>query len=129
MKLRILFAALGMFALVSGWVKCRARVRERMGGSGLGVVEGVLGLVLLLSQAPGLANEGLRVGLAWATFGVMIASNAYAVVRATRYSRGLGDSEGHRLYTKIKFEEALENAQVRAADPPSEYRPDPELPS
>ena len=126
MKLRILLAALGFFAIGSGLLKSRARVRDRMGGAGLGVVEGVLGGLLLIAQAPGVADEGVRVALGWATMGIMVASNVYALLRARRYSRRLEDSEGHRLYTQIKFQQVLEKAQFKAADPPPESRPPPE---
>lgn len=111
MKIRILLAALGLFALLSGALKSRARVSERMGGVGLAPAEALLGLVLLMSQAPGLADEGVRVGLGWATLALMVVSNVHAVFRARRMASGRQDSEGHRLYTQIKFQEAMARAE------------------
>lgn len=91
----------------SGWVKNRASVRERMGGAGLGILEGVLGFVLLISQGPGMANESLRISLGWATLALMVVSNLHAVLRARKHANRRRDSEGHRLYTQIKFQDAL----------------------
>jgi hypothetical protein len=130
-KLRILLAVFGLFALGSGLMKSRARVRERMGGAGLGVIEGFLGFVLLISQGPNMANEGLRTALAWTTLGVMAVSNAYAVLRARNFAEERRDSEGHRLYTQIKFQQALEMAEADAPERPGESPDDvsPEGPS
>ena len=110
MKIRILLAALGIFALLSGALKSRAHVSERMGGVGLGVLEAVLGFVLVMSQIPGMAAEGARITLGWATLLLMGVSNIHAMFRAGGVARRRQDSEGHRLYTQIKFQEALAKA-------------------
>jgi hypothetical protein len=119
MKLRILFAALGLFALVSGWMKTRTRARERLGGSGLGLVEAVLGFALVISQGMNVSAEGTRTAMGWATVVAMIASNVYAISRARRYARGRRASEGHRLYTQIKFRETLGKHGAVEVDPAS----------
>jgi hypothetical protein len=129
MKLRILLAGLGLFALLSGWMKSRARVSERMGGNGLGVLEAGLGFLLVISQTSGAPSDGVRTGMGWATVAVMIASNAFALLRARQYAQGRRDSEGHRLYTRVKFEEALEKTEVDSAEPADSAGPsDAELP-
>ena len=125
MKIQILLAALGLFALLSGALKSRARVSERLGGIGLGGVEAVMGFVLVISQAPGIANEDLRVALGWGTLGLMAVSNLHAVLRARGAAKGRRDSEGHRLYTQIKFQAAHSRADSGLAgeDEPSDGSP------
>ncbi len=114
MKIRILLAGLGLFALVSGALKSRPRVSERLGGLGVGPFEALMGFVLVMSQAPGLANEGLRIGLGWATLATMVVSNVQAMFKSRSVARGRRDSEGHRLYAQIKFKDAMAKAESDA---------------
>ena len=120
MKLRLLLAALGLFAVGSGSMKNRARVRDSLGGGGFGVTESLFGVVLLLSQGLNVASDGVQIALGWMTIGVIVVSNIRAVLGARNYfSRRLA-SEGHRLYTQIKFQEAPEDTQGGAAGSTSE---------
>ena len=116
MELNVLLGLLGVFAMVSGWLKSRARVREYMGGAGLGVIELLAGFVLLIVQGPNMAEQGTRILVGWATGGIMVFSNLYAVVRARSVTRRRVDSEGRRLYTQVKYEQALKAAGVENPD-------------
>lgn len=108
MTVRVFLGILALFTLLSGWMKSRARIRTVMGGSGgLGVVELLAGIALLVSQAPGVASDGTRTSLAWATAGVLVVSNLFSLLKARRVRRVREDSEGVRLYAKIKSREII----------------------
>jgi len=117
-ELNIILAVLGLFAMISGGLKSRERLRQYLGGPGLGWLELLIGFLLLIAQGPGMAGAGVRISLGWLTGGVMLISNLYTLLRARSITNRRIESEGRRLYTQVKFQQALEEAAMEG-DPGS----------
>ncbi len=98
----------GLLTVVSGVMKSRERVRTQIGGTGLAPWEILTGAVLLFTLVPGLASEATQARLGWATLVVLVISNlgAYAKIREVIQRRE--ESEGSRLYQRIKYQEMVE---------------------
>ena len=120
MAVRVILALVGVFAMVSGWLKSRERVRTTLGGVGLGQVEALIGVVLFLAQVSVKGGESGRMALGWVTLGAVAASNMHAILRARRVTREREASQGHRLYTQIKFQQAVEGGKPGVETPPAE---------
>ncbi len=98
----------GLLVLVSGALKSRERIRTQLGGTGLAPLEMLAGAVLLISVVPGLASEAAQSKLWWAAVVVGLISNlgAYAKIRAVMQRSE--ESEGSRLYQRIKYQEMVD---------------------
>ncbi len=105
--LRVPLFLIGAVALLSGGLKARERTRAYYGGVGMGLVEILVGVACMAATMPGVANNDTMIWLMFLAGGVIVVSTVSRGLTASRLRKGREESESRRLYSQIKYEEAL----------------------
>ena len=116
--LRVLLFLFGGFAILSAFLTARARARVGESGSGLVLVEFFFGAGLLIVVLPGVGSLGTAVGFGVATAGVVILTTGLHALKTRELRRAREESEGTRLYTRIKFGVGEAEATPSEGTPP-----------
>ena len=105
--LRVPLFLVGAVAILSGGLKARERTRAYYGGVGMGLLEILVGVGCMVAGMPGVANNDMMAGLIYLAGGVIFVSTISRGLEASKLRKGQGDSESRRLYSQIKYGEAL----------------------
>lgn len=101
--LRVLLFLFGGFAILWAFLKGRARARTGEGGSGLALVEFLVGAALLIVVVPAVGSLRTAIGFGVATAVVVIVTTGLHALKTRELRRAREDSEGTRLYARVKF--------------------------
>ncbi len=101
--LRVLLFFFGGFAILSAFLKTRARARTGESGSGLALIELFFGAALLIVVMPAVGSLRAAVGFGVATAGIVILTTGLHALKTRELRRAREESEGTRLYARIKF--------------------------
>ena len=104
LPLRALLFLFGAFALLSAGLKGRSSTRAGSGVSVLTLVEGLAGVVLMVTTLPGVFALRVTGGVGMGTVVLVLLSSATHLVQVRASSRAREESEGQRLYVTIKYE-------------------------
>ena len=101
--LRVLLFLFGGFAIVSALLKTRARARLQAGGSGVALIELFFGAALFVVAMPAVGSLRMAVGFGAATAGVVVLTTVLHMLKTGELRRAREESEGERLYARVKF--------------------------
>ena len=115
--LRVLFFLFGAFALLSAGLKGRSSRRAGGGVSVLTLVEGLAGVVLMLTTMPGVFPVRVTGSVGMGTAVLVLLSTMTHLGQVRALSRAREESAGQRLYTSIKYGSDDGPAEESATEP------------
>jgi len=115
--LRISLFLIGALALLSGGLKVRERARAYHGGVGMGFVEILVGLASMAATMPGVVDDQTMPWLISLSGGVTFVSTVSRGLEASKLRKDRDESESRRLYSQIKYGEALGGMMIPGDQP------------
>ena len=115
--LRVLFFLFGAFALLSAGLKGRSSRRAGGGVSVLTLVEGLAGVVLMVTTMPGVFPVRVTGSVGMGTAVLVLLSTMTHLGQVRALSRAREESAGQRLYTSIKYGSDDGPAEESATEP------------